>query len=620
MTATLDPAFRALADALVGEYTLESELGRGGMGVVFKARDVVLDRLVAVKVLPPRLAEDTDLRTRFLREARTAAQLSHPDIVPIYRADERDGFAFFVMQLVDGETLGERVRDRGPLPLAEVVRHLREVAWALAYAHARGVVHRDVKPDNIMIERGTGRALVTDFGIARNATSAGMTSEGQVVGTAHFMSPEQAQGSAVDGRSDLYALGVVGFFLLSGRLPFEGNAAPAVLVAQITRPAPLLRSVAPRVPAPLADVIDRCLMKDPAARYATGEALADALGAALATAEATMPAAVSGPQLAISEQQAEAVWKRAAQLQAEAATRLEREARDAAQRALSAEGITADEPTSALPTRSYKVRDVEAAAVEAGISQRFVALALSELPDQSDVALAPLDVNSSTERVGVALLGKIQRSLSVSRVVRAPARDVLKAIGRTFQANPYRMTLRDQLGPHPLDGGIMVFKMPAIDGSGQVSYPFMWLVYGLGAKELRVTLRPLEAGATEVTAVADLRPGITANVWGYGIGAGLASAGMGAGAVVIAAKAYAVAGAMIAAPGLVTALATWGLAIGASRWFYRWEGRTATKELEELLLAIDGTLRSRSIFDEDPPTPQPPRLGGDDGGFIAGIA
>jgi eukaryotic-like serine/threonine-protein kinase len=620
MTATLDPAFRTLADALAGEYTLESELGRGGMGVVFKARDVVLDRSVAVKVLPPRLAEDTDLRTRFLREARTAAQLSHPDIVPIYRADERAGFAFFVMQLVDGETLGERVRDRGPLPLAEAVRHLREVAWALAYAHARGVVHRDVKPDNIMIERGTGRALVTDFGIARNATSAGMTSEGHVVGTAHFMSPEQAQGTAVDGRSDLYALGVVGFFLLSGRLPFEGNAAPAVLVAQITRPAPALRSVAPRVPAPLADVIDRCLIKDPAARYATGEALADALGAALATAEATMPAAISGPQLAISEQQAEAVWKRAAQLQAEAAARLEREARDAAQRALSAEGITADEPTQSLPTRSYKVRDVEAAAVEAGISQRFVALALSELPGHTGVALAPVQENSTTDRVGTALLGKIQRSLSISRVVRAPARDVLKAIGRTFQSNPYRMTLRDQLGPHPLDGGIMVFKMPAMDGSGQVSYPFMWLVYGLGAKELRVTLRPLDAGATEVTAVADLQPGVSANVWGYGIGAGLTSLGMGAGGAVIGAKALLFGGAFIGVPFLVTAIATWSLAIGASRAFYRWEGRTATKELEDLLQSIDGTLRSRSIFDDDPPTPQPPRVGGDDGAFLAAIS
>lgn len=620
MTTTLDPAFRSLADALAGEYTLESELGRGGMGVVFKARDVVLDRSVALKVLPPRLAEDTDLRTRFLREARTAAQLSHPDIVPVYRADERAGFAFFVMQLVDGETLGERVRDRGPLPLAEVVRHLREVAWALAYAHARGVVHRDVKPDNIMIERGTGRAMVTDFGIARNATSAGMTSEGHVVGTAHFMSPEQAQGTTVDGRSDLYALGVVGFFLLSGRLPFEGDAAAAVLVAQITRPAPLLRNVAPRVPASLAEVIDRCLLKDPAARYATGEALADALGAALVSANALMPAAVSGPQHAISELQAEAVWKRAAQLQAEAAARLEREARDAAQRALSAEGIVADEPTAALPTRSYRVRDVEAAAVEAGISQRFVALALSELPAADGGRVVAVQESSVTERTGAALLGQIQRSLSMTRVVRAPARDVLKSIGRTFQATPYRMTLRDQLGPHPLDGGIMVFKLPAMDASGQLGYPFMWLAYGLGAEELRVTLRPLDAGATEVTAVADLRPGIKGNVWGYAMGAGFTSAGAGVGAAAIGFKALAFTGVMIAAPGLITALATWGLAVGGARWFYRWEGRKATKELEELLRAIDTALRSRSIFDEDPPIPQPPRVGGgDDGSFIVGI-
>ncbi|MBX7118047.1 MAG: serine/threonine protein kinase, partial [Gemmatimonadaceae bacterium] len=318
MPPALDPTLRDLPTALAGEFELEQELGRGGMGVVFRARDVRLDREVAIKVLPPERAADAETRTRFLREARTAGQLSHPHIVHIHRADERGAYAFFVMGLVDGETLAQRVRDRGPLPPADAVRHLREVAWALAYAHARGVVHRDVKPENIMIERGTNRALVTDFGIARIERASSLTSEGLVVGTAHYMSPEQVQGQAVDGRADLYSLGVVGYYLLSGRLPFEGDAASAVLVAHVTRPAPPLASVAPRVPRALATVIDRCLAKDPAQRFATGEDLAEALRRAMEGAITAKEPVVSGGHRLLNEDQAALVWRRAAQLQAEA--------------------------------------------------------------------------------------------------------------------------------------------------------------------------------------------------------------------------------------------------------------------------------------------------------------
>jgi serine/threonine-protein kinase len=271
--------------ALSGQYEIQRELGRGGMGIVLLARDERLDRLVALKVLPPQLAEHAETKERFLREARMAAQLSHPNIVPVYRADEINGFAFFAMGFVEGETLGERIRDRGALPAADVVRVLRETAWALAYAHARGIVHRDIKPDNILLERGSGRSVVTDFGIARSDFNPALTQDGYVLGTVHFMSPEQASGESLDGRSDLYALGCIGFLALSGRLPFEGAAPQAILVAHATKEPPSLRSVAPSVPPALAAVIDQCLRKRADDRFANGEQLADALGKALEAVE-----------------------------------------------------------------------------------------------------------------------------------------------------------------------------------------------------------------------------------------------------------------------------------------------------------------------------------------------
>lgn len=276
-----DPFLVDLQESLKGRYSIECELGRGGMGIVYLAREVVLDRPVALKVLPPELARQPTFRERFLREARTAARLSHPHIVPIHAVDEAGEFVFFAMAYIEGETLGERVRGRGPLPPAEAARILREVAWALGYAHAQNVVHRDVKPDNILLEADTGRALVMDFGIAgvMSVHSSGHTSE--VVGTVEFMSPEQASGEPADGRGDLYSLGVVGHYALTGRLPFQGETAAATLAQHLTRPAPPVHAVAPGVPAPLVRALDRCLAKDPDARFASGEDLASALGGAL---------------------------------------------------------------------------------------------------------------------------------------------------------------------------------------------------------------------------------------------------------------------------------------------------------------------------------------------------
>src|SRR5881394_341236 len=239
-----DRLFLDFQSALAGRYSLERELGRGGMGVVYLAREVRLDRLVAIKLLPPARASDAKLRERFLREARTAAKLSHPHIIPIFTVDEVGEFVFFAMAYVAGETLTERVVRRGPLAPSEAARVLREIAWALAYAHSQGLVHRDVKPDNIMLEETSGRALVADFGIAGLVRGAAGLDGGEVIGTPEFMSPEQALGEHVDGRSDLYALGVVGYFALSGKLPFEAGKAAQVLAKQVTEPAPPLENVA----------------------------------------------------------------------------------------------------------------------------------------------------------------------------------------------------------------------------------------------------------------------------------------------------------------------------------------------------------------------------------------
>jgi predicted Ser/Thr protein kinase len=276
--------FLELQTALAGEYSLQRELGRGGMGVVYLARDVQLDRDVAIKLLPTHLAHTPEARERFLREARMAAGLSHPHIVPIHRVSEAGGFVFFVMSYVDGETLGERLRTRGPLPPADASRVLREVAWALAYAHGRGIVHRDVKPDNILLEAGTGRALVTDFGIAHGGKVAdAATDPGKVMGTAHFMSPEQAANAPLDGRSDIYALGVVGYLAVSGRLPFESSNVPALLLRQATELAPSVMRAAPGLPPALGAAIDRCLAREPDDRFPNGERLAEALVPAVET-------------------------------------------------------------------------------------------------------------------------------------------------------------------------------------------------------------------------------------------------------------------------------------------------------------------------------------------------
>ena len=279
-STAVDPLFLSLQEALAGHYALERELGRGGMAVVYLARDVRLDRPVAIKLLPPDLAAHDKLRDRFMREARTAARLSHPHIVPIHAVDDVRGYVFYVMSYVDGETLAERVANRGPLPPRETSRVLQEVAGALAAAHGQGVVHRDVKPGNILLERATGRAMVTDFGIARVA-GGGETTVGELLGTPEYMSPEQAAGEAVDARSDVYSLGVVAYYMVSSHLPFTAPTIQAVLAKQLTQEPPPVANLAPGIPRSLANAIDTCLIKDPSRRFQSAEAFSDALAPTL---------------------------------------------------------------------------------------------------------------------------------------------------------------------------------------------------------------------------------------------------------------------------------------------------------------------------------------------------
>ena len=279
-----DNLFDRVTVAIGTQYLVDGEIGRGGSAVVYRGTDLKLGRQVAIKVLPPELAFNESVKTRFIREAQTAAGLSHPNIVPIYSVDEQGGIVYFVMGLVIGQSVASHLATDRQWPADRTERVLREVADALAYAHSRGVVHRDVKPDNILIERDTGRALVSDFGIARASEGESrLTLTGVAVGTPAYMSPEQALGEReLDGRSDLYSLGVVGYQMLTGEQPFRASSAAAMLVKHVSETPARVRQKRPDVPAYLAVAIDRALAKRPEDRWSDASEFRDALAGAIA--------------------------------------------------------------------------------------------------------------------------------------------------------------------------------------------------------------------------------------------------------------------------------------------------------------------------------------------------
>jgi serine/threonine-protein kinase len=270
-----------VGETIAGRYEVEELVGHGGMSSVYKARDALLERHVALKILHEQYSNDEDFVERFKREARSVAQLQHPNIVTVIDRGEEDGRQFIVFEYIEGENLKEHVVRKGRLDVREALEIADEVARGLAFAHGQGLIHRDVKPQNVLLN-GDGRAKVTDFGIARTLDVDGMTQTGTILGTSNYIAPEQASGQPVDAHSDVYALGAVLYELLAGEVPFPGESFVAVAMKHMHEPAPNLLDVRRDVPLRVAAAVDRALEKDPEQRFPTMDAFAAELEACLA--------------------------------------------------------------------------------------------------------------------------------------------------------------------------------------------------------------------------------------------------------------------------------------------------------------------------------------------------
>ncbi len=283
----------------LGNYEVEEEIGRGGMGVVYRASQPNLQRQVAVKVLLPHLAKDAAFVERFLREARSAAKLHHPGLVTIFDVGELDGTYYFSMQWLQGKTLEEKLEESGPLPLDEVVGVVSQMASALGYAHDAGVVHRDVKPANVIVDEH-GRAVLTDFGIAQAGNETRLTRVGASVGSPDYMAPEQISAGEIDARTDLYSLGVLFHNLLTGEPPYTGDAPIAVAYQHLNAPVPSVRDKRPEVPPALDEVVQRLMAKAPEDRFQSAGELLAALQAISGVQAAGVPAGIATAPIPIS--------------------------------------------------------------------------------------------------------------------------------------------------------------------------------------------------------------------------------------------------------------------------------------------------------------------------------
>jgi len=264
--ATTGLARSLIGTVLSGRYRLESKLGSGGMSTVYLARDGTLERWVAVKVMHREISDQPDQLERFRREARAVAQLSHPNVVAVIDAGEDGGHPYIVFEYVDGETLKQRIDRVGPLPIDEATAYAIEIGRGLSAAHTRRLVHRDVKPQNVLID-SEGRAKVTDFGIARSLESDGLTQTGRVLGTTDYVSPEQAMGRGVDARTDIYSLGVLLYEMLTGEVPFKAETVVGVAMKHVNEQIPNVQRQRPEVSSALAAVVERSTAKEPKKRY-----------------------------------------------------------------------------------------------------------------------------------------------------------------------------------------------------------------------------------------------------------------------------------------------------------------------------------------------------------------
>jgi len=277
-TAEVDQLAQRLQAAIGEQYKVEKTLGAGGFAVVYLVRDLNLKRKLAVKVLSPDLITSKTVLERFRREAETVAQLSHPHIVPLHFIGQKDDLLYLAMECIEGGSLADKIEKSGKLSPEDTARYLREVASALAYAHKRGVVHRDIKPHNVLLEEETDRSLVTDFGIARTAEGSSLTASGMLVGTPAYLAPEQVTGAPSDHRADIYALGVMAYEMLTGQPPFTGPTPTAVLMKRLAEPPPPLAKLRPDAPPVLRDVIEGCLAQDPEERFQSAMDIVRALG------------------------------------------------------------------------------------------------------------------------------------------------------------------------------------------------------------------------------------------------------------------------------------------------------------------------------------------------------